>query len=210
MEKLTPSVVLARQIADQLPLSKQVYESFASVDRRLFLPRRLEKDAYKLDALLIGSDQWTSSPLTIAKMTMALECETCDNVLEIGTGSAYQAAILSKIVRRVFSIERIEKLFLEARANIKKAKIININTKLDDGNSGWKTYAPYERILFSAFLTAEPTKLFEQLEMGGILVAPMKLKEGQKIVKFIKEPSGIKRKILDDCLFVPVLKGIQK
>ncbi|MGP1560957.1 MAG: protein-L-isoaspartate(D-aspartate) O-methyltransferase [Helicobacteraceae bacterium] len=207
---LTNSSVLASQIADEVPLSKAVFDSFCSVDRKQFLPPRLQSKAYRLDPLLLESYQWISSPVTVAKMTMALSCEGCDSVLEIGTGSGYQAAILSHLVRRVFSVERIERLFLEARANIKNAKIININTKLDDGNAGWKTYAPYERILFSACLSTEPDKILEQLEDGGILVTPVEAGGIQRIMRFTKRAGGIQKETLDECLFVPVLDGVQR
>lgn len=153
------------------------------------------------------ADQWVSSPLTVAKMTMALDCQKADSVLEIGCGSGYQALILSKLIRRVFTIERIERLLLQARERFKMLNIHNIHTRYDDGQNGWKEYAPYDRILFSASTPEIPTKLFEQLAMNGILVAPIEKNNKQIITKYTKTPTGIKKEELDECLFVPVKDG---
>jgi protein-L-isoaspartate(D-aspartate) O-methyltransferase len=118
-------------------------------------------------------NQWISSPLTVAKMTQYLEIDGIDSVLEIGCGSGYQAAILSKICRRIFTIERIDSLLKEAKNRFKKAKLNNIFTRFDDGQRGWREYAPYDRILFSATAKKIPKILFEQLADGGILLAPI-------------------------------------
>jgi len=164
--------------------------------------------AYKLDALPLSENQWISSPLTVAKMTQYLEIDkSVDSVLEIGCGSGYQAAVLSKLVRRVFTIERIEPLLREARERFKKLDINNVFTRFDDGQRGWKDYAPYDRILFSATMKDIPNNLFEQLAEDGILLAPLDYNGKQVITRFHKKDGKIVYDTIEECLFVPVLNG---
>ncbi|QKG30234.1 protein-L-isoaspartate(D-aspartate) O-methyltransferase [Campylobacter sp. RM16187] len=197
---------MADEIADNVNLSPKLYKAFCETPREIFAPVRTH--AYKLDAQPISGNQWISSPLTVAKMTLALEAENADNVLEVGCGSGYQAAILAHLAHRVFSIERIEKLALEAKARFEKIKIRNIHVRYDDGNNGWKSYAPYDRIMLSAATEEVPQNLFNQLKNGGILVAPVKKNGKQYIVKFQKDSNGnIQENVFDECLFVALLSG---
>ena len=131
------------------------------------------------------------------------------NVLEIGCGSGYQAMVLSKMFRRVFSIERIDKLFEEARERFRRLASHNIFIKLDDGQKGWAEYAPFDAILFSACAREIPTIIVNQLEEGGVLVAPM-LENGKQIIKRFKKHNGILEggEILSECLFVDIQDGI--
>ncbi|MDY3113461.1 MAG: protein-L-isoaspartate(D-aspartate) O-methyltransferase [Helicobacter sp.] len=199
------------EISKRFKISKEVENALLSIDRELFVPSGLSHLAYVLDALPMVASQWISSPLTVAKMTEYLIPQNADSVLEIGCGSGYQAAILSTLFRRVFSIERIEKLLLEARDRIKKCNIYNINTKLDDGQSGWSAYAPYDRILFSASIAEIPQALFSQLSDNGILVAPIVKENKQIITRFYKKNGAIfKTEELESCVFVPVLSGLEK
>ncbi len=200
----------ADAIADNLPIGPSLYEAFLQIPRKDFVPKGMERHAYKLDALPISGDQWISSPLTVAKMTSILEPEKADSVLEIGCGSGYQAAILSKIVRRVFAIERIESLLQEAKNKFVKLNLHNIHVRFDDGQRGWKTYAPYDRILFSAAPTSIPKNIFEQLADDGILVAPIMTGDKQIITKFTKKDGIIKKECLEECLFVPIIDGTEK
>ncbi|MDD6055288.1 MAG: protein-L-isoaspartate(D-aspartate) O-methyltransferase [Helicobacteraceae bacterium] len=205
----TANMVL--EISKRFKISKEVENALLSIDRELFVPSGLSHLAYVLDALPMVASQWISSPLTVAKMTEYLIPQNADSVLEIGCGSGYQAAILSTLFRRVFSIERIEKLLLEARDRIKKCNIYNINTKLDDGQSGWSAYAPYDRILFSASIAEIPQALFSQLSDNGILVAPIVKENKQIITRFYKKNGAIfKTEELESCVFVPVLSGLEK
>jgi protein-L-isoaspartate(D-aspartate) O-methyltransferase len=142
-------------------------------------------------------------------MTQHLELEGVDSVLEIGCGSGYQAAILSKIVRRVFTIERIEPLLREARERFRDMGMDNIFTRYDDGQRGWKEYAPYERILFSATVDRIPDILFEQLAEGGILLAPINENGLQIITRFYKRNGKITYEAIESCYFVPVVDGTQ-
>ncbi len=201
---------LAQEIHAVFPLSPEVQRAIAQTQREIFVPTGFKHHAYKLDALPLSANQWISSPLTVAKMTEALSPQGADSVLEIGCGSGYQAAVLSKLFRRVFTIERIEKLLIEAKERFERIGIKNINTRFDDGNRGWKTYAPYDRILFSASAKEPPIHLFDQLTDGGILVAPIEESGQQIITRFIKNGTKIKVQKLESCLFVPVKNGVER
>jgi len=198
---------MADEIRKICSISEDVYRAVSLSEREQFIPQGFSRHAYKLDALPMVADQWISSPLTVAKMSEALTCKGADSVLEIGCGSGYQALVLSKLVRRVFTIERIERLLVEARERFKALGANNIHTRFDDGQNGWREYAPYDRILFSASIPKVPEKLFEQLSDGGILVAPIEKNHGQTITRFIKSGNSIKTEELDKCLFVPVKDG---
>ena len=137
-------------IDSKFRLSLNVKEAMLRVPREVFVPSAMLHNAYNLDALPIGLNQFISSPFTVAKMTQYLESDGCDSVLEIGCGSGYQAAVLSKLFRRVFSIERIDKLKREAADRFKMLGIMNVSIKFGDGQSGWEMYSPFDRILFSA------------------------------------------------------------
>ncbi len=199
---------MADEIGDILTLTPSLYKALCDTPREIFAP--VTRHAYRLDAQPIGGNQWISSPLTVAKMTLALEAEDIDNALEIGCGSGYQAASLSLLAHRGFSVERIEKLASKGKKRFEALKIHNVHVRFDDGNVGWKSYAPYDRILLSAAAQQVPQMLFNQLKNGGILVAPIKKDGKQFIVKFTKDARGeITQKTLDECLFVPLLGGIE-
>lgn len=212
LDKLTAikTYRLAEEIDRQFALSPRVKEAIANTDRELFVPVGFKHNAYKLDALPIGAQQWISSPLTVAKMTEYLRPEGADRVLEVGCGSGYQAAVLSRLFRGVFTIERIESLMLEAKARFRKLGITNIHTRTDDGQRGWTQYAPYDRILFSASAKQIPQALIDQLAVGGILVAPIEKNGKQVITRFTKLGRGLREVSLEECAFVPVLDGVQK
>jgi len=202
---------LVIEIEKHFPLEAHVKEAFLNVDREAFVPNEFRHLCYKLDALPLAASQWISSPLTVAKMTQYLELDGVDSVLEVGCGSGYQAAILSKICRRVFTIERIDELLKEAKARFSQLEIYNIFARFDDGQRGWKQYAPFERILFSATAKQIPERVFEQLAEGGILVAPIEQDAKKHVItRFHKKNGTITSEILEPCLFVPVLDGTQK
>ena len=204
----------AEQLANEIdkihPLSSITKEAIAKTPRELFVPRGFENQAYKLDALPIAGKQYISSPLTVAKMTDYLMPMGVDKVLEIGCGSGYQAAVLSHIFRGVFTIERIEKLVLEAKNRFRKLGYHNIHVRCDDRQNGWIQYAHYDRILFSATAKEIPQKILDQLSDGGILVAPIQVKDKQIITKFCKNGERILSEELEECDFVPVLDGVEK
>ena len=199
-------VAMADEISDILTLTPPLYKALCDIPREIFAP--VAHRAYSLDAQPIGGNQWISSPLTVAKMTLALEAEGIDNTLEIGCGSGYQAAILSRMVHRVFAVERVERLVGEAKKHFANLGISNISLRHDDGNAGWKNFAPFDRILLSACAERIDERLFAQLAIGGILVAPMNRGGSQKIVRFSKiSPSEIKEEELGACEFVPLVQS---
>jgi len=201
---------MAEEIEKQFRLSPAVKEAIAKTNREVFVPAGFHYNAYKLDALPIGGLQFISSPLTVAKMSEYLKPQGADRVLEIGCGSGYQAAVLSHLFRGVFTVERIESLLLEAKKRFRELELTNIHSRTDDGQNGWLTYAPYDRILFSATAKKIPEKLFGQLRDGGILVAPLQKGEKQVITRFVKNGSRIVAEELEECDFVPILDGVQK
>ena len=202
---------LVEEIEKHFELDEHVKESFLAVDREAFVPTQFKHLSYKLDALPLAASQWISSPLTVAKMTQHLELKGVDSVLEVGCGSGYQAAILGQICRRVFTIERIDELLKEAKNRFSSLEMYNIFTRFDDGQRGWKQYAPFERILFSATAKEIPAVLFEQLAEGGILVAPVEETENYHIItRYYKKNGRITSETIEQCLFVPVLDGTQK
>lgn len=201
---------LADEITEHISLEPFIYEAFSLTPREIFVPYGMERHAYKLDALPMSGNQWISSPLTVARMTSALQLYNVDNVLEIGCGSGYQASILSHIVRRVFTIERIEDLLKQAKKRFEILNLTNIHTRFDDGQRGWKSYAPYERILLSASIPSIPQNLFAQLKDGGILVAPIEQNGNQIITIFTKNKETITSQPLEECFFVPIKDGVDK
>ena len=200
-------IQMVEEINNKFELYPHVKEAFLKVNRELFVPKGFSLMAFKLDALPMQKEQWISSPLTVAKMTQHLKLDGVDSVLEIGCGSGYQAAILSKICRRVFTIERIDALLKDAKESFKIAKLNNIFTRFDDGQRGWKEYAPYERILFSATAKKIPKALFDQLAEGGILIAPIEANGLQIITRYYKRDGKITSEAIEPCLFVPIVDG---
>jgi len=198
---------MVEEIEAKFAIDRKIKDAFESVDREFFVPMGFKHLAYRLDALPMGGEQWISSPLTVAKMTKYLELDGVDKVLEVGCGSGYQAAILSKIVRRVFTIERIESLLNEAKERFHILGLHNIFTRFDDGQRGWQKYAPYERILFSASAKKIPQTLFDQLQEGGILVAPISEGSMQIITRFYKKNGQITSEAIESCTFVEVKDG---
>jgi len=201
---------MVNEIDKKFSLEPYVRDAFLQVNRELFVPGGFKHLAYKLDALPIAASQWISSPLTVAKMTQHLELHKVDSVLEVGCGSGYQAAILSQVCRRVFTIERIDTLLKEARNRFSDLQIHNVFTRFDDGQRGWKEYAPYDRILFSATAQHIPQILFDQLAEGGILLAPVQTGPMEIITRFYKRNGRITSETIETCRFVPVLDGTDK
>jgi protein-L-isoaspartate(D-aspartate) O-methyltransferase len=198
---------MVEEITKKFKLYPYIQKAFLEVNRKSFVPTGFGHIAYQLDALPMQQNQWISSPLTVAKMTQYLEVKGVDSVLEIGCGSGYQAAILSKLCRRVFTIERIDSLLKEAKEHFRREGINNIFTRFDDGQRGWKSYAPFDRILFSATAKEIPQTLFDQLAEGGILLAPIERDGLQIITRFYKRQGKITSESIEPCLFVPVVDG---
>jgi len=202
------NIKMVEKLNQIFPLKEDIKKAFLSIDRKYFVPESFSFQAYLIDSLPLANDSTISSPLTVAKMTTYLEIDkNVDSVLEIGCGSGYQSAILSKLIRRVFAVERIRNLVNEAKNRFKKLNIHNINLKYDDGLNGWSSYAPFDRILFSATTTEIPERLFNQLNENGLLLAPILKNNKEIITQFRKINGSIIKNEIEECKFVPIKKG---
>ncbi|MGA1861912.1 protein-L-isoaspartate(D-aspartate) O-methyltransferase [Deferribacter thermophilus] len=177
---------------------ERIAEAFVKVPRHFFVDEALLKLAYKDDALPIGYGQTISKPSTVAKMTKVLNPQPSDRVLEIGTGSGFQAAILSKLVSEVYTVERIPALYSRATNIIRRLYIHNIRFKIDNGKIGWEEYAPFDKIIVTAGAEELPQELLYQLKNGGRLVIPLK----GELKLFIKENNKLIESKIGNCNFV--------
>ncbi len=177
------------------------------VPRDLFVSQPFLDQAYENRALPIGRGQTVSQPLVVGLMTQALEVGERMKVLEIGTGSGYQAAVLAQLCRRVYSIERHRDLLAQAEERFKQLRIHNVTAKLGDGSRGWPEQAPFERIMVTAAAHDVPPALVEQLAVGGIMVLPVGDFD-QDLVKVVKTESGIDIHHLGGVRFVPLVEGV--
>ena len=192
--------IVARGITDQ-----QVLDAMAKVPRHLFVSEALVDSAYGDFPLPIGEGQTISQPYIIAQMTHSLDLKGHERILEIGTGSGYQAAVLSKIVYKVYTIERNNTLFLQTRRLFDKLKYHNIVTRYADGTQGWDSEGPFDAIIVTAGGKIVPTPLIEQLSVGGKLVIPVGDNNVQELLKLEKTRDGIKTTKLGACRFVKLI-----
>lgn len=158
---------------EQATFNEDVMRSLATVERHEFVPRREKQFAYENRPLAIGHGQTISQPFIVALMTDLVEPDVDDVILEIGTGSGYQAAILAKLVKHVYSIEIIEALADEAQSRLARLGYDNITTKLGDGYFGWQEHAPFDAIVVTAASSHVPPPLIQQLKAGGRMVIPV-------------------------------------
>ena len=186
-----------------------ILEVMRSTPRHIFVDEAMATRAYEDTALPIGYGQTISQPYIVARMTEALmEAGPLEKVMEIGTGSGYQTAILSKLVKRVYSVERIEALQQQARLRFQELGLRNIRLKYSDGNWGWQDYAPYDGIIVTAAPSQVPKPLFDQLKVGGRLVIPVGEQQGeQQLLVVTRTDEGFDSKHLDLVSFVPLLGG---
>lgn len=181
-------------------------ESFGSVPRERFVPESRRRFAYEDGPLPIGEGQTISQPYIVALMTQALQVGSEDKVLEIGTGSGYQAAILSQIVDHVYTVERIPSLTDHAREAISALGYTNISFKVDDGTLGWPEHAPYDAIIVTAGGPTVPEALVKQLKVGGRLVIPVGNELMQTLVRIRKlSDDEWRREDLESVRFVPLI-----
>lgn len=183
---------------------KELLRAFLKVPREKFVPPAFRKYAYDDNALPIECNQTISQPFTVGYMTMVLKVEKGNKVLEIGTGSGYQAAILCELGAVVYSIERVEKLYISAKSLLAKLKY-DVHLKLGDGTLGWDEHAPYDRIIVTAAAPDVPETLIDQMKIGGRLVVPVGTLEFQKLYVIKKTSEGIDHSILDSFKFVPLI-----
>ena len=200
--RMVEEQLIARGIRDE-----RLIEAFLKVPRHLFVDPAVRARAYDGCSFPIGYNQTISQPFIQAAMMQHLGIGSGDKVLEIGTGSGYQTAILSLISREVCSIERIEALSKAAEDVLKQIPTGRIRLKAGDGSAGWPYYAPFDRIIVSAATGERPDELLGQLAEGGRLIAPVKDVEEQ-LVLYTRESGGISERKLSRCSFVPLLKGV--
>jgi protein-L-isoaspartate(D-aspartate) O-methyltransferase len=197
---------MAEQVAGKGTGRKRLVEAFASVPRHLLVPEALRGEAYRDVALPIGDGQTISAPGVVAAMTGALELTGVEKVLEVGTGSGYQAAILSRLAARVVSIERVPQLAARARTALDRLGIVNVVVYLGDGSLGRLADAPFDAILVTAGGPEVPPPLLEQLAPGGCLVGPFGDRECQHLIRVRRTPrDGFAREVLGRCRFVDLV-----
>ena len=204
--KLAKKKMVNEQIKERGISNVDVLKAFSEVDRHLFVQEEYLNQSYDDNALPIGFDQTISQPYMVALMTELLSSAKDEIILEIGTGSGYQTAILSKISKFVVSIERHSGLIEIAKSNLKKAGIKNISLLYGDGTLGWKDNAPYDGIIVAAGSESVPKALVNQLKPGGRMLIPIG-KDGAHILKLILKEDGDKyiEKSILDCSFVPLV-----
>lgn len=199
---------LIMELRKQGITDKRVLGAVERVPRELFVPEALRSEAYENLPLPISQGQTISQPFIVAYMTQALRLGPRDRVLEIGTGSGYQAAVLSKLCRRVCTIERYRSLLVQAEACFEALNLHNITTRLGDGNRGWPELAPFARIIVTAAAPQMPVTLADQLAEGGIMVVPVGPAGDQSLVRLTRDGEGFHEETMLNVRFVPLMDGM--
>lgn len=197
----------ARMVSEQLAgrdiTDPRVLDAMGAIPRHRFVPEDLRDQAYRDHPLPIGHDQTISQPYIVAFMSQVLDLQPEDRVLEIGTGSGYQAAVLGALVREVYTIEIVEPLGEAARKTLEALGAENIHVRVGDGFAGWPTEAPFDKIMLTAAPAEVPMPLMEQMAVGGLLVAPVG-EHRQELVLIRRHAQGWERKSLLGVRFVPM------
>ena len=189
----------------------RVLAAIETVPREMFVPDAFKDLAYADQALPIECGQTLSQPFIVAFMTDRLKVGERMKVLEVGTGSGYQTAILAQLCRRVYTMERYRTLMKQAEARFKELRLANVTTVLGDGGKGWPAQAPFDRIIVTAAAKKLPRKLLEQLAVGGIMVIPVEVSPGrQELLRITRTDDGFERESLLPVRFVPLVEGIAK
>lgn len=183
----------------------RVLDAMRKVPRHRFVPEHLEAQAYRDSALPIGAGQTISQPYIVARMSELLAIEPEHTVLEIGSGSGYQTAILGLLARRVYSLERISELARQAIARMSALGLDNVKVQKFDGTVGWSEFAPFDRIMVTAGAPAPPQPLLDQLAVGGRMVIPEGDRQSQRLVVYDRDESGVHRRLGEEVAFVPLI-----
>ncbi len=199
-EKMIQNQLIGRGISD-----KRVLDAMMKVERHRFVDEALQPRAYNDCALPIGYGQTISQPYIVALTLENLKLKGDEKVLEIGTGSGYQTALLAELSGSVFSIERISQLASQARNRLDELGYINVAIRVSDGTLGWKEFAPFDAIVVSAASKKIPERLLEQLSISGKLIIPIGGSFGQKLKIFENENNKIEEKTICNCIFVPLI-----
>jgi len=219
MEQDSRQEHLIKELRRQGVRDERVLAAIANTPREMFVDAPFADSAYHNSALPIACGQTISQPFVVAYMTEHLEVGENMRVLEIGTGSGYQAAVLSPLCRRVYTIERHRPLLDKARERFTQLKLENVVTKHGDGFAGWPEQAPFDRILLSCAVQQVPQALVDQLKLGGILIAPVGTvpkSDGfgilesisQRLTKMIRNETGVTEEVLIPVVFVPMVAGL--
>lgn len=188
---------------------ERVLRAITQVPRHKFVDEALSSRAYENTALPIGQSQTISQPWIVARMTEAiLDGGNPEKVLEVGTGSGYQAAILAQLVPQVFTVERIEELLKLARRRFHQLRFNNIYVRYADGHLGWPSQAPFDGIMVTAVAKSVPQELLQQLRVGGVLVLPVERGGQQRLITVRRTESGSEETDLGGVVFVPLLSGL--
>lgn len=210
----TPATRLARlvlSLRSQGVTDPKVLRALEATPRQLFTPDLFQERAFEDSALPIACGQTISQPFIVGLMTQALKIEPRSRVLEIGTGSGYQTAILSKMARLVYTVERYRTLMAEAEARFKALELTNVITRFGDGGQGWPEQAPFDRIMVTAAAPDEPKALLSQLKPGGMLVAPVGKGPVQVLKRYAADgEGGFAVEDLGEVRFVPLLDGVAR
>ncbi len=189
---------------------ERVLQAMEGVERHRFVPERMKECAYFDEALSIGEGQTISQPYMVALMSECLELRGDESVLEVGTGSGYQAAVLSCLAREVYSVERVERLFLQSRERLEMLGYRNVHVVYGDGSRGYEKEAPYDRIIVTAAGSKVPDKLLGQLKEGGILLMPVGGAFMQKLLKIRKVKGKVLEECVTYCVFVGLVEGSKR
>lgn len=198
-----PEVFLNKIVSPACGGNKSVIEAFRNTPRARFMDEAFSMNAYKDDALPIGYGQTISKPSTVAYMSNVLDINKSHKILEIGTGSGFQAAILARLAGEVYTVERIRELQTRAAQILRSMYLLNIRFKLDDGHFGWEQNAPYDRIIATAEAAELPEELLVQLKTGGKLLIPL----CGRFSLYEKTEDGIVEQRLEKCEFVEFVRG---
>lgn len=200
-KRMIQSQIVARGINDS-----RLIDAMMKVPRHIFVEEAMAAQAYSDSALPIGEKQTISQPYMVALMTQMLHLTGTEKVLEIGTGSGYQTAILARLAARVYTIERIRTLALKARKALDSLGYLNINLRIEDGTCGWETEAPFDAIVVTAGAPDVPGHLIDQLDIGGRLVIPVGNQSEQLLVRITKGADGsVTREESVNCRFVKLI-----
>jgi protein-L-isoaspartate(D-aspartate) O-methyltransferase len=197
--------MVTKQIIARGISNPHVLSAMRTVPRHLFVSEAMMDQAYGDFPLPIGEQQTISQPYIVAEMTQALQVSPDDRVLEIGTGSGYQAAVLAHMAFRVYTIERIYSLYLRSRKLFDHLRYHNIVTRYSDGTTGWKEHSPFDAIIVTAGSPEIPAVLLDQLAMGGRMVIPVGDRHSQDLIKLIRDEQGIHKTNLGGCRFVKLI-----
>ncbi|BBA70020.1 protein-L-isoaspartate(D-aspartate) O-methyltransferase [Geobacter sulfurreducens] len=200
-KRMVESQIIARGVSD-----RRVIEAMLKVPRHVFVEEAMAAQAYSDTPLPIGEKQTISQPYMVALMTELLELKGKEKVLEIGTGSGYQAAILAVMADRVYTVERIRPLALRARKALDSLGLLNVNIKMSDGTVGWEDEAPFDAIIVTAGAPDIPQQYIDQLKPGGRLVIPVGTQFEQVLVRVVKQEDGsVEREDITGCRFVKLV-----